>query len=172
MPDLLRATNKLTHMQMVSLITDRDGYLCYLCSRGFSSVSPPTLDHVIPLAKGGTWDLENLKLAHKRCNVEKGDRLLNEDGTLDPKPRRVSYRQRKVNKQEILNSYCAECEGGRLLFEEETCDVCGGGPGPRGAPRYLKRRPKDCDHSIYWCWLCAIGIEDRTPVMVNLLTGE
>ncbi|MFN3214486.1 MAG: HNH endonuclease [Henriciella sp.] len=34
-----------------------------------------TLDHVIPVSKGGTDMAENLQLLHARCNKIKGNRL-------------------------------------------------------------------------------------------------
>lgn len=37
----------------------------------------PTVDHIIPLAKGGhPADMSNLQLAHRCCNREKSDRVL------------------------------------------------------------------------------------------------
>lgn len=33
-----------------------------------------TFDHVIPVKEGGTWDPENLLLAHKDCNSRRGSR--------------------------------------------------------------------------------------------------
>ena len=37
----------------------------------------PTIDHIIPLAKGGhPSDLSNLQLAHRCCNREKGAKLM------------------------------------------------------------------------------------------------
>ena len=36
----------------------------------------PTVDHIIPIAKGGhPSSLDNLQLAHRWCNLHKGDRL-------------------------------------------------------------------------------------------------
>lgn len=34
-----------------------------------------TVDHIIPCNKGGSDDLENLQLAHRRCNRLKSDKL-------------------------------------------------------------------------------------------------
>lgn len=34
----------------------------------------PSIDHVIPLAKGGYHSWENVKLAHRRCNTIKSDK--------------------------------------------------------------------------------------------------
>ena len=36
----------------------------------------PTIDHIIPLAKNGDpYALDNLQLAHRKCNREKSDKL-------------------------------------------------------------------------------------------------
>ena len=37
-----------------------------------------TVDHVVPISKGGTNDLQNLVLACKPCNTRKGNKLLAE----------------------------------------------------------------------------------------------
>lgn len=34
-----------------------------------------TIDHIIPLSKGGKDHISNLQLAHQRCNVDKGNFL-------------------------------------------------------------------------------------------------
>ena len=35
----------------------------------------PTVDHIIPCAKGGSDDLDNLQLAHRKCNRDKSDQM-------------------------------------------------------------------------------------------------
>jgi 5-methylcytosine-specific restriction endonuclease McrA len=37
-----------------------------------------TVDHIIPVAKGGTDDLDNLVAACKRCNFSKQDKMPDE----------------------------------------------------------------------------------------------
>ena len=39
-----------------------------------------TVDHIIPLSKGGAEDFTNLQLLCRKCNVEKGDTILDEFG--------------------------------------------------------------------------------------------
>lgn len=35
-----------------------------------------TLDHVLPKSRGGTYALENLRPAHKRCNEQRGNKIV------------------------------------------------------------------------------------------------
>jgi 5-methylcytosine-specific restriction endonuclease McrA len=61
-------------------IYERDRWRCHLCRRVVrrSAVVPhplaPTIDHVIPLAQGGTHEPANCATAHYRCNNTKGAR--------------------------------------------------------------------------------------------------
>lgn len=42
----------------------------------------PTVDHIIPVSKGGhPSDLANLQLAHRCCNRQKSDKLIEKKGT-------------------------------------------------------------------------------------------
>lgn len=50
----------------------RDNGMCWLCGLHVS-VRIFSIDHVIPLSKGGTNNLSNLRLAHKDCNSIKSD---------------------------------------------------------------------------------------------------
>lgn len=47
---------------------------CYLCKK-LIEPGDETIDHVIPLARGGSNRLDNLRLAHKECNQVKGHQL-------------------------------------------------------------------------------------------------
>lgn len=46
----------------------RDG-VCHLCGQPGAD----TLDHLVPLSKGGTNDPSNLRPAHRACNSRKGN---------------------------------------------------------------------------------------------------
>ena len=62
-------------------VFDRDGWVCGLCaepvSRNATYPDPlsASLDHVIPLSRGGSHSLDNVQLAHLACNVSKGARV-------------------------------------------------------------------------------------------------
>lgn len=75
----LRAANVgLTERYRLRTIAERDGFTCHLCSAlvdmtlsGKDSMGP-TADHVLPVAKGGSDHPDNVRLAHRRCNVRRG----------------------------------------------------------------------------------------------------
>jgi len=52
-------------------IYEQQNGLCHLC-RLPVPIETFSLDHVIPLAKGGLHAASNLRVAHKRCNSSKG----------------------------------------------------------------------------------------------------
>jgi hypothetical protein len=62
-------------------IYKRDGWRCQLCDGKvdrrlkFPHPRSPSIDHVIPIACGGTDEAANVQLAHFRCNVSKGNRV-------------------------------------------------------------------------------------------------
>lgn len=77
-----RAVERSAFVENVSRwkIYERDGWRCQLCrkpvDRDKSVPHPlaPTLDHIIPLARGGTHEPANCQCAHFLCNSLKGDR--------------------------------------------------------------------------------------------------
>ncbi len=58
-------------------VLDRDNWVCQLCGeptdRKVRWPHPlyPTIDHIIPVSKGGKHEESNLQCAHARCNVRK-----------------------------------------------------------------------------------------------------
>ncbi len=66
----------------------RDGFICQYCGQQFSA-DELTLDHVIPISRGGHDSWSNVVTACKRCNHKKGNHLLEESGmTLLSRPRK------------------------------------------------------------------------------------
>lgn len=59
-------------------IIARDNRTCYLCGQQDLKDRQIHLDHVIPLARGGTHTDDNLRVACVPCNYRKADRLLSE----------------------------------------------------------------------------------------------
>lgn len=77
-----RAAQRDAYVEHVyrSRIFERDGWRCRLCGKKTKreAVVPhplaPVLDHIIPLAKGGTHEPANVQCAHFLCNSVKSDR--------------------------------------------------------------------------------------------------
>lgn len=66
----------------VNELATRDGTACSICSEPVDmsssraeSMFAPSVDHVIPKARGGGNEPGNLALAHFWCNAVKSDRL-------------------------------------------------------------------------------------------------
>lgn len=63
-------------------VLERDGWVCQICGvetpkslRGVRVRNAPTLDHIIPLARGGSHTSDNTQCACLRCNTSKGAKL-------------------------------------------------------------------------------------------------
>lgn len=62
-------------------VFDRDGWICQLCnepvdvSLKFPDRMSKSLDHIIPISRGGEHSRANTQLAHFGCNASKNDKL-------------------------------------------------------------------------------------------------
>lgn len=86
----ITSTNKRKYYQN---LRTRDGDLCWLCGEPMDFSDRPsggagdrsaTLDHVVPLGRGGSNEQTNLRLAHAKCNNERGC------PDIRPPPRQIS----------------------------------------------------------------------------------
>lgn len=67
----------------------RDRYTCQYCGQTSKDL---TIDHVVPKRHGGASEWENLVCSCRRCNMKKGDKMLNQTGMkLLGQPRRPKY---------------------------------------------------------------------------------
>lgn len=148
--------NKLVRTQIIEFIAQRDGFHCFICKKNFAKGEDPTIDHWIPQSAGGTWKLENLRLAHSCCNSKKGSIIPNADGTItwpDRPPRSIRIKR---------PDQCNHCESGRILLVGEICELCGSGPQPATFPTAHKKKPKNCSHTGQdHCWHCVLGFVKR-----------
>ncbi len=55
-----------------AVLAKRWGPWCFYCGGPFDSLTFATIDHYVPMAKGGTGALRNLRLACSWCNRRKG----------------------------------------------------------------------------------------------------
>ena len=75
-----RSARHLRHGFSVLELSARDGSDCGICAQpvdmslSFPHPLSPSVDHVIPYARGGSHDMSNLQVSHLRCNHIKSDR--------------------------------------------------------------------------------------------------
>lgn len=66
---------------VMSQLIERDESTCGICGELVTeSTGPmkPSIDHIIPLSRGGLHSEENIQLAHYRCNLSKNNKLESE----------------------------------------------------------------------------------------------
>jgi len=81
-------------------IYDRDDHTCYLCNKRFGE-GRLSVDHIIPVSKGGKTEWTNVITCCRACNYKKGDKLL---GDLGLKPHFEAYRPSLSNMQKLKSS--------------------------------------------------------------------
>ena len=65
-------------------LIERDGEYCYLCGDGvhfnnhYNDPKYPTIEHVMPIARGGTHSWDNVKVACRECNTRKSTTLIDD----------------------------------------------------------------------------------------------
>ncbi len=104
---------------------------------------------------------------HKKCNAKKGDLMPNEDGTL-PEKATSSFkfrRDRRATRREL----CGICDNGHNLSRGEVCASCG--CDAQRYPREAKVKASECDHAVWWCAWCSIGVIPRMGATEMIMIG-
>lgn len=78
--------NKTIKLQLLFKYGNR----CAICGKKIRSLDDLTVDHIVPLAKGGKHQIENCQLAHKKCNERKNDSMP------DAYERMLRYNRRRI----------------------------------------------------------------------------
>jgi 5-methylcytosine-specific restriction endonuclease McrA len=82
-----RARKRIGYVEVIrpELIYKRDKFKCWICNDKVIIINTKdnnnepkaaTLDHVIPLAKGGTHSIDNIKTCCRQCNSIKSDNII------------------------------------------------------------------------------------------------
>lgn len=70
--------NTQRRRRAIKALIERDGLACCFCGHRIPLDAPEnsplqmTIEHCVPVAKGGSNSLSNLKLAHHHCNLKAG----------------------------------------------------------------------------------------------------
>lgn len=113
-------------------LRERDGDDCHLCGLPVPATArkphplAAEVDHILPVSRGGTHDPQNLALAHKTCNIAKGN-----------KP--MTWRRDPVHVAEMITEWN---NGGRENTPPATCSVgdCERRPESHGMCQKHRRR--------------------------------
>jgi len=78
-----RATKKEVFVESVNSqkVFERDKWICHICKEKidkklkFPSHFSASIDHVIPISKGGAHSYENIRAAHYICNLRKSAKV-------------------------------------------------------------------------------------------------
>lgn len=70
------------------------GGLCDITDKRWGHTGPlaPSIDHIIPLVRGGDHTDENTQLAHLVCNISKGDKLISSEVITHAKEQAIAYK--------------------------------------------------------------------------------
>ena len=63
------ATRQFIKKQLIN----SKGNVCALCGKPITNMKDCTIDHIIPISKGGLTTIENCQLAHRECNLIRGN---------------------------------------------------------------------------------------------------
>lgn len=102
----------------------RDSGVCYLCGekcdwndRDLFTVRDkyPTIDHIIPVSRGGLHSWDNVRLAHFKCNLDKSDEIIPEAKKMIPAnayefKREIKQRKKKTLQLTKDNQFLTEYE--------------------------------------------------------------
>lgn len=67
------AGNGVLERVSLTVLADRDRDRCGVCGRKVN-VKERSIDHIVPVSKGGEHSYANTRLAHRRCNSSRGNR--------------------------------------------------------------------------------------------------
>jgi len=91
----------------------RDGHRCKLCGAEVASGAALHVDHIVPIARGGTTEAENLRALCSACNSAKSSKLDHEDVV---PPKRKSPKVKKT---------CTSCDAFHLTDTDRWGDKKG-----------------------------------------------
>lgn len=73
-----RRNKSLTKRWQKNHLINKYGGICYICGEPFKSKKDITIDHYLPISRGGFDELENYRLAHLECNQMKSGMTIEE----------------------------------------------------------------------------------------------
>ena len=98
------------------MLWDNQEGVCALCEQPMNGMNDGTIDHIIPLSKGGSKSYSNKQIVHRVCNEKKG----NQDNDTAKMMLKVYAPEIKKDKPNIDKAVLALFKWG---FSVEECDT-------------------------------------------------
>ena len=118
---------------------------CKYCHCDIAGRGKSALDHINPIAKGGTSDPGNLQLLCRRCNIRKSAHI--------PSDLLTSYMDKKVHQDRAIET-CNEIIPpivDSLIWADTTDTTC---PWCETTPKIIQRRTGDPGSTVFQCPNC------------------
>ena len=125
-------------------VGETQDWKCKFCQQDISAKGASALDHIIPIARGGTSTPDNLQLLCRRCNIRKSDHAPNEH--LD------QYMERKVAADRLVD-LCREVLppiADSFIWRDSTAAAC---PWCQGETK-VAQEPTTHDATVFRCSKC------------------
>lgn len=74
----MKVRRKHIGSRVTSDVLRMSDWKCFYCKNVFTQDDPPTIDHILPIYRGGTNTISNLVAAHAKCNHDKGSKYIGE----------------------------------------------------------------------------------------------
>lgn len=74
--DYRNSLDYIEHQQIKFIkkqLIQKGGAICALCGEPILDMKDCTVDHIKPKSRGGMTTMENCQLAHRDCNIQKGN---------------------------------------------------------------------------------------------------
>ncbi len=126
-------------------VGEAQDWKCIYCKCDISKKGASHLDHIVPVAKGGTSDRDNLQLLCRRCNIRKSAH--------QPDEQLHAYMDRKVARDRLVE----QCEEtippivNSLLWPDTTEATC---PWCESPSKVIQKRYSHPDATIFRCLSC------------------
>ena len=125
-------------------VGDAQGWKCKFCRRDISGKGASALDHIVPIARGGTSTPDNLQLLCRRCNSRKSDHAPNEH--LDQYMERTVSADRLVELCNDVLPPIVDC----FIWQDSTEAAC---PWCKSETKVVQR-PSTHDATVFRCTAC------------------
>lgn len=162
MSTFFNGTEKIRRADVMRILIDKYGEICYLCGLPPTETDKLNIEHWFPQAwcRGQGWkeerynEIENLRPSHESCNRQKSDTVPYEGWVFTPPPPKT-YPTKTVK-----SPLCETCLNGMYLSMNEQCPDCFLDNSKRRFPKVTQLAPKECPHEGIWhCWWCVVHLD-------------